>query len=295
MTRLTLGHIGRRHRALSSGFTLIELLVVISIIAILIALLLPALAAAREAGKNTECLTNLGQLMKASHAYANEWDNRFPSTEGFDGVWNQNGRQRYKRSWVYWAESAGQFSNTTYFKEVGVTNGTLWEYARNKEAYTCPSVDEAPVGSGQGGNGEFDYTMLGGMAGIRFEDVPLHAAALNGDADRIPAPVLMEEDFAQNLNTVSPEGGHFGTDRMGGWHQGKSGNLGAADASAHNVAEKDSADGMGVLAQEWVGQPGGNVGPSVGTVNSDPRFLGWKRLQGSGFTNADGIWGNWYR
>jgi prepilin-type N-terminal cleavage/methylation domain-containing protein/prepilin-type processing-associated H-X9-DG protein len=54
------------------GFTLIELLVVIGIISVLIAILLPALSAARESAKATQCLSNMRQLGTYLVAYANE-------------------------------------------------------------------------------------------------------------------------------------------------------------------------------------------------------------------------------
>jgi prepilin-type N-terminal cleavage/methylation domain-containing protein len=66
----------RRHARRRRGFTIVELLVVVSIIALLIAILLPAIGKARDAALVTQSLANLRNLSAANAAYGADWSDR---------------------------------------------------------------------------------------------------------------------------------------------------------------------------------------------------------------------------
>jgi len=79
-------------RGTGSGFTLIELLSVVAIIGILGAILLPALAGAREAARRASCQSNLRQLGLCFTMYANEWAGSFPPL--YPGYTAEDGTQK---------------------------------------------------------------------------------------------------------------------------------------------------------------------------------------------------------
>ena len=77
----------KRNSKAAKGFTLVELLVVIAVIAILAALLLPALSRAKASAKRTQCLSNVRQIGFGIHLYAGDNSDTLPDTENL--TWNE--------------------------------------------------------------------------------------------------------------------------------------------------------------------------------------------------------------
>lgn len=98
------------------AFTLIELLVVIAMIAILAALLLPALSAAKAHARTIQCVSNLHQISLGMKMYAGDFESLYPES-GALIAWNQIDSDTHEFSWMQ----------------------QLISYIQNTNAYHCPS------------------------------------------------------------------------------------------------------------------------------------------------------------
>jgi len=130
----------RRTRATGAGFTLIELLVVIAIIAVLAAILLPALAAAKSRAYAVQCVANIRQLQIGWNAYANENDDRMipnaPIGIGTNDSWCGGASE----SW-----GASDANTNVYY----YTTSLMAPYMGNQiGVYRCPA-DNIPSDNGE--------------------------------------------------------------------------------------------------------------------------------------------------
>ncbi len=160
---------GPRYRG-RPGFTLVELLVVIAIIGILIALLLPAVQAAREAARRSQCTNNMKQVGLACHNYADKYKESLPYN--FNANQDLAGFKNF--SWICGAlpymEQAPLYQQINFLDPQGnigtvvgasgQTNAALRQTIIN--ALICPSNPNPALTTSPGQNGGYNPDGNGG-------------------------------------------------------------------------------------------------------------------------------------
>ena len=169
-----------RHSVSEGGFTLIELLIVIAIIALLMAILIPALNKAKEHGKRAACLSNLKQLTMAWMMYAQANDDKLVNgaARGGDSCMACNGisdtaaaqappvtipatPRQDELPWVGAAWNLADWASPIPPSEnqqiCAIETGALWKYLKERNVYKCPTGEKGRM---------VTYPMIDSMNGM---------------------------------------------------------------------------------------------------------------------------------
>ena len=182
-----------------TAFTLIEMLVVLAIIGIIAAILLPVLSRTREAGRRTQCLSNLRQLGMSTALYSQDWDSRFPFAGDAEDL-NSSG----------WDSTpyAGLVADMDPIQDV------LSPYIRNVLVWKCPS------------DTGFDHGMSLYLEPIRFGASPSEFEQY-GESYGYNTFLALLPVTASGVTGTDAGGGKHGAseiilflDSVGSWHGG---------------------------------------------------------------------------
>ncbi|MBN1588745.1 MAG: DUF1559 domain-containing protein [Pirellulales bacterium] len=243
------------------GFTLVELLVVIAIIGILIALLLPAVQAAREAARRLQCANHLKQMALAMNAYESA-NRRFPSGEIHGGVWN---------SGYSWHSYCPGKNHCSWLGQIGIWMNAIFPELEQQADYDRLNFEARPQYSGDptGANLEISqkkypflhcpsdpYTGLtSDWGGYRARIVHYYACAGNNEWSNLP----------------HPDGTMNGTSGGAGCHASGTNGVFFNDSETKLADITDGTANTGLLSESWgranqfpADEDGNDVGDSRG-------------------------------
>ena len=231
------------HRS-HKGFTLVELLVVIAIIGILIALLLPAVQAAREAARRSQCTNNLKQIGLAMHNY-HDTHKKFPYGYIESPTLLHRRTCWFQEIWPYIEQQA--------LYDLYMVDTQQWVMDVDPDvrdaqiaAFQCPSDGEQPAKGGSGGN-------RSGADGFQGSYVVCAAGYLEDPQGQVIHDGIM----------------HYGTADLGGIFYRRSENKFASiiDGSSNTLLAsegiargKNNTGGWGGAGGYWGGAPHGGYG-----------------------------------
>jgi prepilin-type N-terminal cleavage/methylation domain-containing protein/prepilin-type processing-associated H-X9-DG protein len=241
----------------NNGFTLIELLVVISIIALLVSILLPALNTARQVATGTVCLTNQKSLLLAWLMYKDA--NREYLIRAETAEPTINGKEQFGYWLQFPQDENGNY--TSYAKCTlddqmrGIQAGALYPYLESKGVYRCPG-DKRDVKALFQSSYSIPDNMNGAKLYPTYNGHKVFTEKYSQIRNAYEKYAFVEENDCRGYNVGSWVMGLMGTwsDAMALWHNGKS-SLGFADGHAElyrwedpktiEMCQKGGFNGMG--------------------------------------------------
>jgi prepilin-type N-terminal cleavage/methylation domain-containing protein len=195
-----------------SGFTLVELLVVIAIIGVLVALLLPAVQAAREAARRSQCSNNLKQLALGYHNY-HDTNNKLPQTASWitkppnaaqDSNWNGYSALTMVLPFIEQKTVYDQYRWDQYHYDNIGTPGALIVGRTRLKVFLCPSDRDHPniTDSGWTNYGACEGTNLGYNVSVNSYNGMFARARFRGFNDVIDglSNTIMAGEFIKGDN-----------------------------------------------------------------------------------------------
>jgi len=180
----------QQHGNAKRGFTLVELLVVIGIIALLIAILLPALRKARLQAEFVACRSNLRQINMAMLSYSLNNHDVVPGTY-WQGPINLD--------WCGINNAIYQANPSSFSHPIKTS--VLWPYLRTSAVLLCPT--------GAGANHYFDYTMVIRMAGAKSNLRGRMSYPIHPELDNPSVPVSVPRRYFDGIPLLVEESQFF--------------------------------------------------------------------------------------
>jgi prepilin-type N-terminal cleavage/methylation domain-containing protein len=243
------------------AFTLIELLVVIAIIAVLMAILMPSLRAAKDQAQRLHCISNVKTLVFGWMLYKDDNDDKMVG-----GMPNRAGD-----AWML-----GPTGNDPDHLEQcmeGIRRGKLFEYIKDEDIYRCPS-DDRDIRQGMWTFGSFSVS--GALNGEEKEWSNRHLILYSEIKKPFETFVFVEEIDPRGWNmgswVVTKDFGNSWIDPLAIWHSKNRSTLGFADGSAdmHQWINKSTIDAA--MRAAWGDQSAFNVTPPA-DERDDLRYM----------------------